>query len=143
MNLTSDLFASRSKNRRVSSLLLKIASASPSPAAGAQGEFAGVAMIRAYHDSRADSARREIIVPDAAHGTNPASAAIAGFDCVQLEKTDNGLVDLAELQQNLDDRTAVFMITNPNNLGLIESDIEKISQMLHENPEVKQADLVG
>ncbi len=73
-----------------------------------------------------------MLFPSSAHGTNPASAAIAGFDCVQLKESSTGLVELAELESHLDDATAVFMITNPNTLGLFEKDIQRISQMLHD-----------
>jgi len=76
--------------------------------------------------------RTKVIFPSSAHGTNPASAAIAGFDCIQLKVSETGFVDLEELQTHLDDQTAVFMITNPNTLGLFEPDIAKISSMLHD-----------
>lgn len=101
------------------------------PAAGAQGELAALLVASAYFRDKGEN-RTKVLFPSSAHGTNPASAAIAGFECVQLKGTENGLVDLDELQANLDDKTAVFMITNPNTLGLFESDIAKISQMLHD-----------
>ena len=101
------------------------------PAAGAQGELTALLVASAYFKERGEN-RTKVIFPKSAHGTNPASAAIAGFDCIQLEDTNDGLVNLEELQQHLDESTAVFMITNPNTLGLFEPDIQRISDMLHE-----------
>jgi len=101
------------------------------PAAGAHGEFVGMLIARAYHLSRGDTKRHLALVPDSAHGTNPASAAMAGFDVVELKSTQDGLVDLAELEKHLSDEVAVLMLTNPNTLGLFEKDIVKISQMVH------------
>lgn len=102
------------------------------PAAGAQGEFTALLVASAYFRDRGESQRTKVLFPSSAHGTNPASAALAGFDCVQLSDGDNGFVDLNELKERLDDQTAVFMITNPNTLGLFESDIAEISRMLHD-----------
>jgi len=87
------------------------------PAAGAQGEFAGVLMIRAWHLSRGER-RSKVLIPDSAHGTNPASTALAGFSVVQLRSDDNGEVDPADLERHLDESVAAFMITQPNTLGL-------------------------
>ncbi len=101
------------------------------PAAGAHGELTGMLIARAYHLSRGDLKRHIALVPDSAHGTNPASAAMAGFDVVELKSTQDGLVDLAELERHLSDEVAVLMLTNPNTLGLFEKDIMKISQMVH------------
>jgi glycine dehydrogenase subunit 2 len=101
------------------------------PAAGAQGEFAALLCAAAWFRDRGEK-RTKVIFPASAHGTNPASAALAGFECVQLAESKTGLVDLADLEAHLDDRTAVFMITNPNTLGLFEPDIQRISQMLHD-----------
>ncbi|GAB4145425.1 MAG: aminomethyl-transferring glycine dehydrogenase subunit GcvPB [Planctomycetaceae bacterium] len=101
------------------------------PAAGAQGEFTALLTASAYFCDRGEH-RTKVIFPSSAHGTNPASAALAGFECVQLSKSQSGLVDLDELQAKLDDQTAVFMITNPNTLGLFEEQISRISQMLHD-----------
>eukprot|EP00913_Durusdinium_trenchii_P023318 g21896.t1 len=101
------------------------------PAAGAQGEFAALLVAAAYFRDKGEK-RTKVIFPCSAHGTNPASAALAGFDCVQLDKSETGLVDLKELQSKLDDQTAVFMITNPNTLGLFEQQIDEISGMLHD-----------
>jgi glycine dehydrogenase subunit 2 len=100
------------------------------PAAGAQGEFAGVLMIRAYHLSRGER-RHKVLIPDSAHGTNPATTALAGFSVVQLKSDEAGEVDLADLERNLDEDVAAFMITQPNTLGLFESKIHQITEMCH------------
>ncbi len=100
------------------------------PAAGAQGELAGVLMIRAYHLARGER-RHKVLVPDSAHGTNPASTALAGYSVVQLKSDDNGEVDLAGLERSLDEDVAAFMITQPNTLGLFESKIHQITDMCH------------
>ena len=102
------------------------------PAAGAQGELAGVLIIRAFHADHGQlETRREIIVPDSAHGTNPASAAMAGFDVVVTPSNAYGQVDLAALQEAVSESTAGLMLTNPNTLGLFEKNIEKIAQIVH------------
>lgn len=101
------------------------------PAAGAQGEFAALLVAAAYFRSKGEH-RTRVLFPASAHGTNPASAALAGFECVQLAGSKDGLVDLDELASKLDEQTAVFMITNPNTLGLFERDIPKIAKMLHD-----------
>jgi glycine dehydrogenase subunit 2 len=101
------------------------------PAAGAQGELTALLVAAAYFREKGEC-RTRVLFPASAHGTNPASAALAGFDCVQLKGTPTGLVDLDELKSQLDDRTAVFMITNPNTLGLFEPQIVRIAQMLHD-----------
>ncbi|QDU38678.1 putative glycine dehydrogenase (decarboxylating) subunit 2 [Maioricimonas rarisocia] len=101
------------------------------PAAGAQGEFTALLVAAAYFRDRGEK-RTKVIFPSSAHGTNPASAALAGFDCVQLQASSNGLVDPDDLQSHLDDSTAVFMITNPNTLGLFERDIARIAGMIHD-----------
>ena len=100
------------------------------PAAGAQGEFTALLTAAAYFKDRGEN-RTRVLFPASAHGTNPASAALAGFECVQLAGGRNGFVDLDELKTHLDDRTAVFMVTNPNTLGLFERDIAKVADMLH------------
>ena len=100
------------------------------PAAGAQGELTALLTAAAYFRSRGED-RTRVLFPASAHGTNPASAALAGFECVQLNGGTNGFVDLDELKQQVDKRTAVFMITNPNTLGLFERDIAEISEILH------------
>jgi len=101
------------------------------PAAGAQGEFAALLVAAAYFRDRGEN-RTKVVFPSSAHGTNPASAALAGFECVQLAKTGNGLVDLEDLRTHIDQTTAVFMITNPNTLGLFEPQIAEISRILHD-----------
>ncbi len=108
-----------------------MAAVSLAPAAGAQGEFAGVAMIRAYHQARADHARTEILIPDAAHGTNPASAVMCGFKVREIPTTAAGDVDLAALQHALGPQTAGLMLTNPSTLGVFERNIETIARLTH------------
>jgi glycine dehydrogenase subunit 2 len=100
------------------------------PAAGAQGELAGVLMIRAYHQSRGEK-RTKVLVPDSAHGTNPASTAIAGYEVVQLRSDQNGEVDLDELDRHLGADVAAFMITMPNTLGMFEPHIVEIVERCH------------
>lgn len=102
------------------------------PAAGAQGEFAGVAMIRAYHRARGDHARTEILVPDAAHGTNPASAAMAGFQVRELPTGPDGDLDLGALHAAVGPQTAGIMLTNPSTLGVFERHIQTIAQTVHQ-----------
>lgn len=102
------------------------------PMAGAQGEFAGVAMIRAYHDARGDQARDEILVPDAAHGTNPATAIMCGCKVVEIPTDKNGDVELEALQNAVGPRTAGIMLTNPSTLGVFERRIEAIARIVHE-----------
>jgi glycine dehydrogenase subunit 2 len=100
------------------------------PAAGAQGELAGVLMIRAFHLANGEK-RTKVLVPDSAHGTNPASTAIAGYEVVQLKSAANGEVDLGELERALDTDVAAFMITVPNTLGNFEPRIVEITEMCH------------
>lgn len=102
------------------------------PAAGAHGEFTGILMIRAYHRSRGDTQRDIILVPDSAHGTNPATTASAGFKMISLKSGPNGSVDLDALGSALSERVAGMMLTVPSTLGLFEPDILKISEMVHE-----------
>jgi len=101
------------------------------PAAGSQGEFTGISMIRAYHEARKDYKRTKILIPDAAHGTNPASAAIAGFEIVELKSNENGRVDLDDLRSKVNDEVAGFMLTNPNTVGIFEKEIKEIEQLVH------------
>jgi glycine dehydrogenase subunit 2 len=101
------------------------------PAAGAQGELTALLVAAAYFRDRGER-RTRVLFPASAHGTNPASAALAGFDCVQLKVSQTGLVDLEELKTRLDEKTAVFMITNPNTLGLFETEITQIARLLHD-----------
>jgi glycine dehydrogenase subunit 2 len=102
------------------------------PLAGAQGEFAGVAMIRAYHESRADAARTEILVPDAAHGTNPATAVMCGYSVREIPTDSEGDVDIAALQAAVGPQTAGLMLTNPSTLGVFERRITEIAKIVHD-----------
>ncbi|HSH30617.1 MAG TPA: aminomethyl-transferring glycine dehydrogenase subunit GcvPB [Thiohalobacter sp.] len=102
------------------------------PAAGAQGEFTGVAMIRAYHDARGDSARSEIIVPDAAHGTNPATATMCGYKVREIPTLKDGDVDLEALKLAVGPQTAGIMLTNPSTLGVFERRIREIARIVHD-----------
>lgn len=102
------------------------------PMAGAQGEFAGVAMIRAYHDSRNDTERNEILVPDAAHGTNPASAVMCGFKVREIPTNDEGDLDIDALRAAVGPKTAGIMLTNPSTLGVFERKIQEIAKIVHE-----------
>ena len=102
------------------------------PFAGAHGELTGLMIIRQYHISRGDLKRTRIIVPDSAHGTNPASAAVCGLEIVQVKSKENGLVDVEDLKPLLDDTIAGIMMTNPNTLGLFEKDIKEIAALVHE-----------
>ncbi len=102
------------------------------PLAGAQGEFAGVAMIRAYHDARRDTPRTEILVPDAAHGTNPATAVMCGYTVREIPTDANGDVDLAALQEAVGPQTAGLMLTNPSTLGVFERRITEIAKIVHD-----------
>jgi glycine cleavage system P protein (glycine dehydrogenase) subunit 2 len=101
------------------------------PAAGAQGELTGIMLIRKFHESKG-KVRSKILVPDSAHGTNPASVAISGYKAVSIKSNQNGKVDLEDLRQHLDDEVAGMMLTNPNTLGIFETDIVEISRMVHE-----------
>jgi glycine dehydrogenase subunit 2 len=108
-----------------------MAAVSLAPMAGAQGEFAGVAMIRAYHRSRGDAQRSEIVVPDAAHGTNPATATMCGYSVREVPTRADGNVDLEALRAAVGPRTAGLMLTNPSTLGVFESGIEQIRDIVH------------
>jgi glycine dehydrogenase subunit 2 len=101
------------------------------PAAGAQGELTALFVAAAYFRDKGETHRRKVLVPDSAHGTNPASAALAGFDTVTVKSNSKGLVDIDDLKAKLGDDTAVFMITNPNTLGLFETQIKTITDLLH------------
>ena len=102
------------------------------PMAGAQGEFTGVAMIRAYHESRGDKLRTEIIVPDAAHGTNPATAAMCGYKVREIPTDENGDVDIEALKTVVGPQTAGIMLTNPSTLGVFERKISAIAKIIHD-----------
>lgn len=102
------------------------------PAAGAHGEWTGLMMVRAFHEKNGDTKRTKVFVPDSAHGTNPASAYIAGFDVVSIPTTEEGFVDVEDLRQKVGDDTAALMLTNPNTLGLFEKDIVEIAEIIHD-----------
>lgn len=101
-------------------------------AAGAQGEWAGLMIIRAYHESRGEQQRTKVIIPDSAHGTNPASAAVAGLDVVTVGSNADGLVDVEALRGLVGSDTAALMLTNPNTLGLFEEQIAEMADIVHE-----------
>ncbi|WP_202076661.1 aminomethyl-transferring glycine dehydrogenase subunit GcvPB [Caldalkalibacillus salinus] len=103
------------------------------PAAGAQGEWSGLMMIRKYHESRGEGEQRtKVIIPDSAHGTNPASASVAGLETITVASNEKGLVDLDALREAVGADTAALMLTNPNTLGLFEEEITEIAQIVHE-----------
>ncbi len=101
------------------------------PFAGAHGELTGLMVIHAYHDSRGDKARRRVIVPDSAHGTNPASAAVAGYEIVEVKSLADGTVDIDDLRSKLDETIAAIMLTNPNTVGMFEKNIPAIAEAVH------------
>jgi glycine dehydrogenase subunit 2 len=101
------------------------------PAAGAHGELTGILIVRAYHTSRGDTARTKVIVPDSAHGTNPATAAMAGYQVVTVRSNERGNVDLAQLRELAGPDTAAMMITNPNTLGLYDEGATEIAKIVH------------
>lgn len=102
------------------------------PAAGAHGEWTALLMIREFHEANGDFQRTKVIVPDSAHGTNPASAAVAGFDSVEVKSNEKGLVDLEDLKRVVGDDTAALMLTNPNTLGLFETEISEMAKIVHD-----------
>jgi len=101
------------------------------PFAGAHGELTGLMIMKAYHEDRGDFKRKKVIVPDAAHGTNPASAAICGFEIIEIRSTPEGIVDLEALKAVLDDGVAGMMLTNPNTLGIFDRHILEITRLVH------------
>ncbi len=101
------------------------------PFAGAHGELTGLMIIRAYHESRGDGKRNKVIVPDSAHGTNPASAAVCGLEVVEVKSKHDGTIDVEHLKTLLDDTIAAIMMTNPNTLGLFEPAIPEIAELVH------------
>ncbi len=101
------------------------------PAAGAHGEFTGILLIRAWHESQGN-ARRKVLIPDSAHGTNPATAAICGYTVENLKSNADGGIDLEALARQVDEDTAALMLTNPSTLGVFENEIHKIADILHE-----------
>ncbi|MBQ5616312.1 MAG: aminomethyl-transferring glycine dehydrogenase subunit GcvPB, partial [Bacteroidaceae bacterium] len=102
------------------------------PYAGAHGELTGLMIMRSYHLQRGDVKRTKVIVPDSAHGTNPASAAVCGLEIVEVKSTANGTVDVEDLKPLLDDTIAGIMMTNPNTLGIFETEIPEIARLVHE-----------
>ena len=102
------------------------------PAAGAQGELTGILMIRAYHESRGDTRRTRVLVPDSAHGTNPATVSMAGYTAVEVPSGPDGTVDLEAVRRECDETTAGLMITNPNTLGLFENQISQVAEIVHQ-----------
>ena len=102
------------------------------PFAGAHGELTGLMIIRAYHESRGDKKRVKVIIPDSAHGTNSASAAVCGLEVVEVKSTAQGYVDVNDLRGLLDDTVAAMMMTNPNTLGMFEQEIPEIAQLVHD-----------
>ncbi|MBK5442524.1 MULTISPECIES: aminomethyl-transferring glycine dehydrogenase subunit GcvPB [Peribacillus] len=102
------------------------------PAAGAHGEWTGLMMIRAFHEANGDTARTKVIVPDSAHGTNPASATVAGLETITVKSDENGLVDLEDLKRVVGSDTAALMLTNPNTLGLFEENILEMAKLVHD-----------
>ncbi|MDY0318030.1 MAG: aminomethyl-transferring glycine dehydrogenase subunit GcvPB, partial [Candidatus Izemoplasmatales bacterium] len=102
------------------------------PYAGAHGELVGLMVIKAYHEDRGDFKRKKIIIPDSAHGTNPASTVVCGMEVVEIESNELGRVDLEKLKAVLDDEIAGMMLTNPNTLGIFENDICEITKLVHE-----------
>ena len=103
------------------------------PFAGAHGELTGLMIMKQYHLNRGDTKRTKVIVPDSAHGTNPASSALCGFEVVQVASTSEGTVDVDALKELLDDSIAGIMMTNPNTVGIFEKDILEIAHLMHEN----------
>jgi glycine dehydrogenase subunit 2 len=101
------------------------------PAAGAQGEFTGLLLARAYHEANGEKTRNEVILPDTSHGTNPASATMAGYTIIEIPSTPEGTVDLHVLDKTLSQKTACFMLTNPNTLGIFEENILEIAKKVH------------
>ena len=101
------------------------------PAAGAHGELTGLMLIRAYHQDRGDFKRNKIIVPDSAHGTNPATAAVGGFDIVEIASNEDGSVNIDALKEALSDEIAGLMLTNPSTLGLFEKNIKEVAELIH------------
>lgn len=102
------------------------------PAAGAQGELVGILVIRAYHRARGDTARTQVLIPDSAHGTNPATSAMAGYQVVEVKSDARGNMDLDDLRAKVSNKTAGIMFTNPNTLGLFEEHVREVNQIIHD-----------
>lgn len=118
--------------RKMLSALTGMSDFTLSPCAGAHGELTGLMIIRSYHESRGDNKRTRVIIPDSAHGTNPASAAVCGLEVVEVKSTADGMVDVEHLRTLLDNTIAGMMMTNPNTLGLFERNIPEIAALVHE-----------
>lgn len=103
------------------------------PAAGAHGELTGMMIIKKYFEVKGESNRKKVIVPDSAHGTNPASASMCGFDIIQVKSNDKGQVDIEALKSLLDENVAAIMMTNPNTLGIFEENVLEITKLMHDN----------
>ncbi len=101
------------------------------PVAGAHGEFTGLKIIHAYHKFKGNTHKKKIILPDSAHGTNPASVILNGYEVAEIKSNEKGLVDIDDLKAHVDENTAGFMLTNPNTLGLFESQVEEIAEIIH------------
>jgi glycine dehydrogenase subunit 2 len=110
------------------------------PAAGAHGEFTGLMIVKKYFHDRKEFQRKKILVPDSAHGTNPATVAICGFETVPIKSNKDGLVDISDLNEKMSEDVACMMLTNPNTLGLFERDIQKITSILHEHGAIVYCD---
>lgn len=102
------------------------------PAAGAQGELTGILIIRAYHEAKGDTRRTKVLIPDSAHGTNPATSAMSGLTVIQIPSDERGNVDLNALRQHCDETLAALMLTNPNTLGLFDENLEECTRLVHE-----------
>ncbi|MBN2067838.1 MAG: aminotransferase class V-fold PLP-dependent enzyme, partial [Candidatus Diapherotrites archaeon] len=102
------------------------------PSAGAHGELTGIMMVQAYFRKKGEQ-RKKVLVPDSAHGTNPASVSMCGFEAVEVKSDCNGNIDLQDLEEKLDENTAAIMITNPNTLGLFEQNIIEVCELVHES----------
>jgi glycine dehydrogenase subunit 2 len=109
-----------------------MARVSLNPFAGAHGELVGLMIMKKYHETRGDTKRTKVIIPDSAHGTNPASATVAGFDTIEIKSNPDGTVNIAALKEALSDEIAGIMLTNPNTLGIFEKDIMQIQALVHE-----------
>jgi glycine dehydrogenase subunit 2 len=108
------------------------AAVSLQPAAGAHGEFTGILMMRAYHEERGDTKRTKVLIPDSAHGTNPASSAMSGYQVAEIKSDQRGNVDLEALRAHCDDTVVGLMLTNPNTLGLFEENVLEVCEIVHE-----------
>ncbi len=131
-SLNQGFLASMYNLQEMLKIITGMSAVSLSPMAGAQGEFAGVAMIRAYHDFNNDHLRQEIIVPDAAHGTNPATAVMCGYKVKEIPTNTQGDVDIEALKKVVGSQTAGIMLTNPSTLGVFEQRIEDIAEIIHQ-----------